>query len=275
VTLWQYGLLDQAQSFLQHKIIACAKEDNTWAILMENITDPNRFTWAMDRETISTHLKALAGLHAEFWNDERLNDSQLGLAHPGKLIQLSSSQFSLKHNADKWGHLPDMVIGGWKVMEEFLDPDVFSHMKKLVNNPQPLLDCLKRYPSTLLHGDYYPNNLSYQHPHNPIAIDWQLSIHSLMTIDVIRLIRCFYTDPAELENVQNEYRGYLESYLNKVFDDNDWLIMMDLGYLVDVLWITCYIAAMYRFKENPEDRKFETARLKLCNQLVRNGVRWL
>jgi hypothetical protein len=276
VTLWQYGLLDQVSAHLAHEIIACGHENDVWKILMKDLSGyflPKNF--GHGSELMPSFLDALARLHAEFWNDERLNDPRLGLDSPRILFQLTSPSFAREHNNNHWSWIPNGVIGGWEVMKDFLDTDVFSHIKSLIEDPQPLLDALHRYPYTLLHGDPYQRNLAHIPPNQPAVVDWQLAMRSLMTIDLARMLLNYSWDPAEQAQAEANYRQHLEAYLNKPFEDMEWQVMVDLGNLTDALWITCIPAYWMRQVDDPDFRNFAEMRLEICNQRVRDGVRWL
>lgn len=276
VTLWQYGLLDQISSHLAHEIIACGHENDVWTILMRDLS--GHFLWEKDEQAsdlLPAFLNAIARLHAEFWNDARLHDARLGLDSPRILFRLSSPSFARAHNNDHWGRLPGWCIGGWKVMEELLDADVFSHMKSLIEDPRPLLDALNRYPYTLLQGDLYKRNLAHIAPNQVVVVDWQLAMRSLMTIDLARIVLDFSMDPAEQVWAQEYYRQCLEGYLNKSYEDTQWQAMVDLGILTEVLWITCYPAYSVDRADDPDFSRYAEMRLKACNQQVRDGVRWL
>jgi aminoglycoside/choline kinase family phosphotransferase len=123
-----------------------------------------------------------------------------------------------KHTSSSMGVLPDWVKGGWEVMEELLDSDTFTHMKSLIEDPQPLVGALSRYPYTLLHGDYRAENLA--HPDQPVALDWQEATRSLMTIDLAWFAKQGFIQVARGQvQAINIYRGHLETYLNNRFDD--------------------------------------------------------
>lgn len=276
VTLWQYGLLDQALPYLAHEIIACAKEGDVWAILMKDIS--GHFLWETPEkrtELTPTFLDAMARLHAEFWNDPRLQDPTLGLDGPGILYQLASPDFAQKHKSDHWGWLPDGAISGWEVMEDRLDADVMSYMKKLIEDPKPLLDALSQYPHTLLHGDLYDRNLAYKETNQAVAVDWQLAMCSLMTIDLARFILEIRDERVEHGQAQEYYRRRLEEYLSEIFSDEEWQAMIDLGILNEALWITCFLAFGLANTENQDFRHYAEMRLEACNQQVRDGIRWL
>jgi Phosphotransferase enzyme family len=277
VRLWQYGLLDQLCPHLEHKIMACSRNKDGWAIFMRDLTE-HIFTWdkPMAPQLAPAFLDSLARLHAAFWNDPRLNDLDLGLCDTAKRLDLTSPALAQKQISQRRGVLPDWIRGGWEVMEELLDPDVFAQMRRLLENPVPLFEMLDHYPYTLLHGDYRAANLGYLKQGHPIIFDWQLAARSLMTIDL-----AWFANQREVHDVMGHaraisyYRGRLETYLNAKFDDAEWQAMIDLGFLVDALCATCFAAYWCKHSDTPEDRLWHEMTVKQRNQQVRDALRWL
>jgi hypothetical protein len=275
VTLWQYGLLDQLRPHLEHRIIACSHDNANWAILMEDLTG-HVYAWdkPMPPQLVPVFLDRMARLHATFWNDPLLNDLSLGLCDTAKLLDQTSLPMAQKHDHNHLGVIPDWIRGGWEVMEELLDSDTFIQMRSLTENPQPLLGALNHYPYTLLHGDYRAENLA--HPDHPIALDWQEAACSLMTIDLAWFAKHGYVQDSLGEaQAINYYRGRLEMYLNRRFDDAEWQAMIDLGFLVDALRSTCFAAYWYKHSDDLESRRWNETAVKRRNQQVRAAMRWL
>jgi hypothetical protein len=75
--------------------------------------------------------------------------------------------------------------------------------------------------------------------------------------------------------LQRYYRGRLETYLNRRFDDIEWQAMVELGTLYNLLFNTCFVAYWYKHTDEPELQRFLEIRLKERNQQVRDGIRWL
>jgi hypothetical protein len=277
VRLWQYGLLDQLRPHLEHKIIACSHDGDDWVILMRDLT--GRF-YAWDKpippELVPVFLDRMARLHVTFWNDPLLNDSRLGLCDTARLLDQFSLPVAQCHKGQSLGVLPDWIKGGWEVMEELLDSDVFMQLCNLNENPHPLIKALGHYPYTLLHGDYRADNLAHLKPDRPVVLDWQTSGHSLMTIDL-----AWFTMQGDVHNGMGQeqaisyYRGRLEAYLNAKFDNAEWQAMVDVGTLVNTLRSTCFHAYWYKHSESPEDRLWHEIAVKQRNQQVRDALRWL
>jgi hypothetical protein len=277
VRLWQYGLLDQLLPHLGHEIIACSHDDKGWAILMKDLTG-HVYAWdnPIPPKLVPVFLDRLARLHAKFWNDPRLSDPHLGLCGAAERLDTLSLSKAEKHDGQLRGVLPEWIRGGWEVMEGLLDSDVFTQMRTLTENPKPIFEALKRYPFTLLHGDYRAENLAHLKPDGPVALDWQNSTRSLMTIDLAWFTYFGYVrDGIGQAKAISYYRKRLEAYLNFNFDDAEWQAMVDLGFLVDALCITWLSAYWYIHAETPEDRLWNEIALKQRNQQVRDGIRWL
>jgi hypothetical protein len=280
VTTWQYGLLDRARPYLDAAVVGCAREGDLWAILMPDLS--GRFLRDTSEDSPSPELRkmlprfldGLAGMHAEFWEDPALDDPRLGLDDPRGLFQLASPTFGRQHLGkwDTW--LVEGAVDGWKALQEALDDDAAAQARALIDDPQPLLDALGRHPSTFLHGDVYEPNLARNGNHL-IAVDWQLAMHSLATIDLARLVLGVCEDTASLERAVQHYRDALEANLGSRFADDQWEEMVDLGMLTDVLWIAPFLAWMASVDDNPAWVAKLKRRLDAANDRIRNGVRWL
>jgi hypothetical protein len=185
---------------------------------------------------------------------------------------MSSLRLAQNHPGDQRGLLPGWIREGWQLMEEALDPGVFTQISRLKQNPQPLLELLSRYPFTLLHGDYASRNLAYLDPH-PIAFDWQMAGPSLMTMDLI-----WFADNVrgsmETDQVIRYYRRRLEEYLNQPFDDMDWQAMIQLGGLAVSVAMMCFPVYLYTIVDDPEERYMYGLEIEQHSQRVRDAMRW-
>lgn len=277
VRLWQYGLLDQLRPQLEHKIIACARAGADWAILMHDLTG-HTYSWdkPMPPALVPVFLDRLARLHASFWNDPRLHDPRLGLCDTAQWLDQLFLDKAQQHVGQSLGVLPAWITEGWEVMPQLLEADVFAHMRQLVKQPQPLLAALTKYPFTLLHGDYRAENMAYLKPDQPVIFDWQNATRSLMTIDLAWFVYNGYVrDTLGQQPAISYYRERLEAYLTARFDDTAWQAMVELGFLVNALSVTCIAAYWYKHDASPEGRSWNERAVKERNQQVRNGLRWL
>lgn len=281
VTIWQYGLLDRARPHLDAAVLGCAREGDLWAILMPDLS--GRFLGDTDtedlpvpglREMLPRFLDGLAGMHAEFWQDPALEDPRLGLDDPRGLFQLASPTFARQHLGEWDTWLVKGAVDGWDALQDALDDDAASHARALIDDPQPLLDALCRHPSTFLHGDVYERNLAYDGAGHLIAVDWQLAMHSVATIDLARIVLEVCEDATSQARAVQYYRDRLEAHLGSPFADDRWEEMVDLGILTDVLWLAPFLASMISVPDHPAGR-YARRRVDAASEQIRNGVRWL
>jgi hypothetical protein len=273
VTLWQYGLLDELLPNIEHSIIACARNGNCWAILMEDLSG-KFFTWdtPMPTEQVPVFLDVLARLHAAFWNDDRLFDAQLGLCDTTKL--LAPGFRALRHEDETKGPIPGWIKTGWEAVKDLLTPEVYSQVSSLFHDPSPIVNALNRYPYTLLHGDYRAENLAFSE--HPVIIDWQQAGKSLMTIDLAWITKHGYVREVigEAQAIAY-YRNRLETHLGISFDEQEWQAMVELGYGIDALRFICFTGFFYAMDEDPQNKQFNRDWSKQHGQYVINALRWI
>jgi thiamine kinase-like enzyme len=226
------------------------------------------------REMLPRFLDGMAGMHAEFWEDPALDDPRLGLNDPRGLLQLTSPTFVRQHLGkwDSW--LLAGAVDGWGALQEALDDDAAAQARALIDDPQPLLEALGRHPSTFLHGDLYEPNLARNGDHL-IAVDWQLAMHSVATIDLARLVLEACEDAASQARAVQTYRDRLEEHLGSRMPDDQWEEMVDLGILTEVLWIRPFLAWIASVSDDPAWVAKLNRQVDAANEQIRNGVRWL
>lgn len=284
VTTWQYGLLDRARPHLDAAVLACARDADTWAILMpdlpggvlddQDVDLGGGWSTSGSRTVLASFLDGLAGMHATFWDDPVLTDPRLGLDDPRTLLQLASPSFARRHLGqwDTW--LVEAAVDGWDALTRALDDDAAGHARALIDDPTPLLDALARHPSTFLHGDVYPKNLAVDGGRR-VAIDWQLALRSVATVDVARLVADVGLDERGRAMAVRHYRDSLESELGWRIEDDQWQEMVDLGFLVDALWISPFLAWLATAEDDPGLVAYCEGRIRDANEHVRRGVRRL
>jgi ubiquinone/menaquinone biosynthesis C-methylase UbiE len=276
VTLWQYGLLDRLCPHLEHRIIACARNNEGWAILMHDLGE-GVLWWDQPAviDMLPLFLDALARLHATFWNDPILLEERIGLSDAARMLNGTSLTVARNHaNTTTESPIPVWIVEGWQIMEDLLDRDVYEQMYKLIEDPRPLFAALDRYPFTLLHGDYRDDNLAILPPRRLVAFDWQQAAHSLMTIDLVWFTEGTRELISEPE-AQRIYREHLQRYLQYQFDDSTWQAMIDLGYLFHAIRITWIQAYFIKHGDDSDELEIFKTKVLERKQRVQNGLRWL
>ena len=288
VTLWQYGLLDQLQPDVDHAILACAKDEDGWAILMRDVTNTmvvNTFhtpgvdtKHSLSETIIKSLLDGLAAIHARFWQTPTLADPALGLCDSNGILATLSPQTmqTISHPScipKQW------VIEGWPSFQDMVAPDVADILANLMTNRAPLLTALARYPVTLLHGDYASQNLGLagQHQTSVIALDWQLAGYSVPTVDL-----AWFFNKSEVSSSSFPtkaalayYRERLAHRLGNRFNDDWWEPMWALGRLVNVLRLGSMYAWASQNASTEAIQAEKQAQVAEYEKQVRAAVKWL
>jgi len=276
VRLWQYGLLNEVRPPLEHKIIGCARDGDGWGILMHDLseglfTEDNPFS----QNFVLEFLDRLVRLHARFWNDPRLEDPRLGLNDSVSRLKLFSLKLAQGYQGAQMRNTSKVIIDSWEVLESLVEPDVFQILSSLSENPEPLAAALERYPYTLIHGDYRPDNLAYLEPDQGVVFDWHMASRSLMSVDLVFFIRGLgVRNSIGKAGAIRYYRNKLETYLGFSFDDDTWQAMLDLGHLTDAVLIAAFHAYLSKRDKEPWKAHWEMM-MKEHVQSTRNGLRWL
>lgn len=173
VRVWQYGLLDCIQPYMQHAILAACRDADEYGILMQDVSEGLiLFGQEIIPQKVYPMLDALARMHAVFWEDEKLKAAELGLNDMQAIIP-----FGWPAQWDRYPHAREIVAlmkQGWEVLFELLEPDVSEALQSIMDNPQPLYDTLAKYPSTFVHSDYRLDNLAWMaDTHELFVFDWQ------------------------------------------------------------------------------------------------------
>ena len=274
VRVWQYGLLDRIQPHMQHATLAACRDNDDYAILMQDVSDGLiLFGQEITPQVVYPMLDALARMHAIFWEDEKLKAAELGLNDMQTIIP-----FGWPAQWNRYPHAREIVAlmkQGWEVLFELLELDVSEALQLIMNDPRSLYDTLAKYPSTFVHSDFRLDNLAWMaDTHELIVFDWQNAGIAPATIGM-----CWFVMSGGLFDRQDEYVEYyhrrLIQYLGDRLDPDLWQPMLELGGLVEVLRKGNWHAY---FSVTGEDEAFKAhmrQSVDTYNDIVRKGLAWL
>jgi hypothetical protein len=139
VTLWQFGLLDQLEPEINHTIVACARDGDGWALLMQDISDSLLITMTpYTSAQVYAFSEALSAMHATFWEHPSPEDLNLGLCDISGMLRTLSLENARRHQKDSgspgW---TDWVINNNALLLEMVAPDAADSLGQLQNNIQP------------------------------------------------------------------------------------------------------------------------------------------
>jgi hypothetical protein len=281
VLVWSSGLLDRLPPEIIHPVVACARNENGWAILMRDVSEaliPESTKYA----TISLtdhrrYLDALAALHTTFWNESGVDDPgdrYCSLRH----LYTATSPATGKREVDHPNAVLPRIRNGWDLFWTVVAPDVAELLQRLFEDPGPLCDALARYPRTIVHGDPRAANLGIMRKPRPrvVLIDWHFVSSSTPGADVAWYLWALGSRlPIARETTISWYRDRLAHRLGARFDETWWQPVMDLSLLGQLMRGGCWLAIDAVQHQNPAVRAWNREELAWWSERAGEGERWL
>ena len=253
VTLWQHGILDEMPPEIAHGVVACSRDGDGWAILMENVGDKIVLFDPFTEAENAFFLNAMAAFHAKFWQSDALHNLGLGLCKLSHVYNMFNPRTARAEiNGDN--NIPRRVIEGWELAQFNLPIDVFEILQRLLEDTEPLIEALERYPQTLVHGDWrHANQACAPGVMHLYLLDWQLAVPAPPVVDLARyLITNSPLLPISKDAVIELYRQRLAARLGEQFS-NDWwepqLALSLLGGFLQDGWAVVLKATNWRVGE--------------------------
>lgn len=277
VTLWQHGILDQMPSEINHGVVACSRDGDGWAILMEDVGDMIVLFDPFTKAENTFFINAMAAVHAQFWQSSELDNPSLGLC---QLCDMYSMFNPRTARAEKNGdnNIPRRVIEGWQLSQFNLPLDVYQILHDLLDDTVPFCNALAKYPQTLVHGDWrHANQACAPGVPHLYLLDWQLAVLAPPATDLARyLITNSPLLPISKDAVIELYRHKLAAHLGEQFSNEWWepqLALSLLGGFLQDGWAVVLKSTNWRVGER--NRKHWRADLAWWSEWVRKGVAWL
>jgi len=274
VTLWQYGLLDQVSHAIEHTIIACARDQAGWAILMRDVSGTFLQRASVSRREYERVLDGLAVLHSTFWGAAILGDPALGLCDPAQFLTCLSPE-RLCDERQAHAFVSD-ILEGWALLETMVDADVVEVVRGLHRDPGPLCRALARTPRTLVHGDVFPGNLGLMGSTRAkvVLLDWQLATALPPAVDLTQCLSDLRV--MDKEGAIAHYRHSLARRLGNRYDASWWrpqLVLGALAFFVSRGFAMPLFAE--RWSDSEDERAQQRANLAWFAEQVRAAVKWL
>jgi hypothetical protein len=251
--LWQYGVFDRLPPEIYHPIVACAADDDGWAILMRDVSEtlmPDDGWWndsvnEVSNRTLYCMVDGLAALHARFWNEPSLDAMASGLCTPATRYVTFSTHNVRREDASVYDFI-GIVRQGWDVLDELVAPDVAGAVRDLLRDPVPLCAALARFPSTLVHGDPRCPNIGVTSDPAPrlVLLDWHMVGREPPAVDLTWFLTWFSRFlPCTKEEAIAMYRDALAYRLGDGVDHRWWQPQLELAMLGQYLrmgWFWLY-----------------------------------
>ncbi len=279
VLSWTTGLLDQLPADIAHETLACARDDDGWAILLRDV-GPALVPPGDDHVSVADNerlMDAMAALNATFWEQPEVVDPALGFESlRGRYWAFSEEK--MRPEASGNDMIPPIVVAGWELVPELVERDVADLLLGLRADPDPLVAALSRYPQTAIHGDWKMGNLGIHHEpdRRVILLDWAavgpappgVELAWYLSVNCARL-------PVSKEATIECYRQALARRLGSRFDEEWWRPQLELGLLggfLQLAWPKAYNAV---HAADPAQQARERDELAWWSARAREGARWL
>lgn len=232
--MWQAGLFNRMPPELDHAMLACARDGEGWAILMQDVEAALCPYRPFRADEHARYVDALAALHAAFWDDPDLRDPALGLCtlrHVYSIFAPATGQ----REAGGEEEVPRRIREGWERFPQAVDRDVAEIVLKLAADPAPLCAALARYPYTLVHGDWRHANQGLREIDGRarvVLLDWQMAAAAPPAVELGRFLGTNSPLlPVSKERTLALYEDRLAQRLGPRFHQEEWRTQLALGLL--------------------------------------------
>lgn len=243
VALYRHGVYAQLPQGIFVPVIGAARDDDTWASLMLDVSDalPPAAATIVSEEDAKAWLGHLAVLHSSFWNDAVLQNPGLGLSSLEDFLTiLAPARVQHEIEAGRANPVLNMAARGWAQFATDAPDEVLKIVQSLQENPTPLLDELAALPQTLVHGDYKLANLGIYRSGKDarsVVLDWQDAARGAGVLDLgyflaLNAARFPFSKAQAIET----YRTALQTYGHNV-SSREMQLGLLAGGAMRLLWL--------------------------------------
>jgi hypothetical protein len=164
--LWSSGLLARVPAVIDHAVLGAEQVSGGWVVIMRDVSaallpDHARIGRADSRRV----LEAAAALHASFWDDP-----------PRPLCPMADryqflSPATARREAGGADEVPRLIGRGWERFAELVPDEVAGPVVAVLEDPEPFVAALSRFPATLIQGDLKLGNLGFSGD-RVVMLDW-------------------------------------------------------------------------------------------------------
>ena len=196
--------------------LIAASPSGDW-LIMEAVS-PSKEASEWGRDDYIQAVDSLAQLHDRFWNlGEDLNAFPW-LSRPltaDFAVHITAAAQAIERIA--YRREPESIASSPQRMKLF---------KILTSEAAAISRPLLRSPNTLLHGDYWPGNISVLSEGGQVVFDWQMTAIGPGILDLVDFVKksewWFDTLPIDQEEVIGHYRNSLQSSIGIRWESDEW-----------------------------------------------------
>jgi hypothetical protein len=164
--LWSSGLLARVPAVVDHAVLGAEQVAGGWVVIMRDVSAALLPDHArIGRADSGRVLEAAAALHATFWDDP-----------PRPLCSMTDryqflSPATTRREAGGADEVPRLLGRGWERFAELVPDEVAGPVLAILEDPEPFVAALSRFPATLIQGDLKLGNLGFSGD-RVVMLDW-------------------------------------------------------------------------------------------------------
>lgn len=235
VAAWESDLLAMLPDEIVHGVLLCAREGDRAAILMRDLGQamfpPGDLPIGVDENV--RLLRAMAIMHATFWEREGLADPAAGFIELRDHVALLTPS-SVQPLVGRGYGIPELAAEGWEMLRGRAAADLWAALRSVVDDVTPVVEAMLETPQTVLHGDCKLGNFGLTHELVPrvVLIDWAMvgpgpgafDLAWYLAVNSARL-------PVSKEACIETYRAALGDALGPRFSESWWERQLALSLL--------------------------------------------
>lgn len=196
--------------------LIAASSSGDWLLL--ECVSPSRDSSRWQRKDYLKAIEALAALHDRFWSLGEDLSAFTWLSRP------ISKDFEVHVAAG--AHAVETIRFRGEPASLALAAEKMQLLESLIAKADRIIAPLRKEPNTLLHGDYWPGNISVMKDGSQIVYDWQLTAIGPAILDVLVFIKksawSFDSVPIDEQQMIEYYRQLMERRIGVVWSDEHW-----------------------------------------------------
>jgi len=244
VRVWEAGLLHRLSGPVTQTVVAGARSDSGYTVLMRNVSDwllPDLPGVPPSASQQNLAIEAMASMHAAFWMDEALLDPFNGLStlagFTGHCAPGTLERIRVRMGASG---MADWLEEGWDKLPTLTDARLAEDLRAVADDPTLVAETASAYPWTLAHTDPRPANVAIDEERRLVyLLDWTRPAVAPPAVDLLYWVfaanTACATPRAELIDA---YSAALERRLGSGFSSTWWEPQLNLCF---VAFVACFV----------------------------------